>query len=293
MGIGYRRRLWEVRAREAFTLLELLIVIAILSLLVSILLPSLGRARDLARSAVCMSNVRQLALASVTYECDHGRLVPYSQFDPGITNTSGGQGVNVRWCWSDDTPGDPEQAFRNGLLSPYLGKCTKIAGCPSYQTPDNIINFYRTFGLAYPVAVHYGYNGLLLGERHDNFFASNPSTPGYRTWVGYRREEIARPSSTVMFADSGQFQNSQVVPTPTIYPPLTVQWPNGSDRARPDASVHGRHPGGKANVAWVDGHVSSEKVRIYEDQPDGQRSAGLGFLAPEGADRSNEWMVAK
>ena len=53
--------------RNGFTLIELLVVVAIISLLVSILLPSLARAKDQARSAVCKSQMRQIHLAVIYY----------------------------------------------------------------------------------------------------------------------------------------------------------------------------------------------------------------------------------
>jgi prepilin-type N-terminal cleavage/methylation domain-containing protein/prepilin-type processing-associated H-X9-DG protein len=56
--------------RSAFTLVELLIVIAIIALLVSILLPAAGRIRDQARMAVCLSNLRQLAGLQMQYVAD-------------------------------------------------------------------------------------------------------------------------------------------------------------------------------------------------------------------------------
>ena len=62
-------RLRAVRQREraAFTLIELLVVVAILALLMSILLPSLQRARDVSKMTVCLSNQRQIGLAIFMY----------------------------------------------------------------------------------------------------------------------------------------------------------------------------------------------------------------------------------
>jgi prepilin-type N-terminal cleavage/methylation domain-containing protein len=59
------------RRREGFTLIELLVVIAIISLLVSILLPSLSAARELARRTVCMTQMRTYKVASDFYMNDY------------------------------------------------------------------------------------------------------------------------------------------------------------------------------------------------------------------------------
>ncbi len=67
------------RRAGGFTLIELLVVVAIIALLVGILLPALGSARDAARSAVCLSNARQLALSITMYAESYKGEVPRSQ----------------------------------------------------------------------------------------------------------------------------------------------------------------------------------------------------------------------
>ena len=64
------------KLRHAFTLIELLVVIAIIAILASLLLPALARAKDTARGAICVSNLHQLGVASVTYSLDFNGHLP-------------------------------------------------------------------------------------------------------------------------------------------------------------------------------------------------------------------------
>jgi len=62
-----------MKQKNGFTLIELLVVVSIIALLVSILLPSLAKARESAKNAVCMNNLHQIGIASATYAAESRR----------------------------------------------------------------------------------------------------------------------------------------------------------------------------------------------------------------------------
>ena len=136
-----------MRTRYGFTLIELLVVIAIISLLVSILLPSLNKAKELARLAVCQSNVHNLVTATHVYASDHDKLPSYPSPNPNPLYVGGQQ--NGTWDnrqaiggW--ETPDPINGATVNNfqwladtrILNPYAGG-DGLFKCPSERGYDD------------------------------------------------------------------------------------------------------------------------------------------------------------
>ena len=112
---------------RAFTLVELLVVIGIIALLISMLLPTLGRVRDQANGVKCSSNLRQLVTACLMFAQDHkGRL-------PGNENDQGNPDPEKR-AWNFTGPGgignDWRTAPQTGTLWKYV-KSEAVYLCPS------------------------------------------------------------------------------------------------------------------------------------------------------------------
>lgn len=101
------------RKRAGFTLIELLVVIAIIAILASILFPVFSRARGKARQAACMSNMKQIGLAIISYASDYDNCTP---------------------CWDTNELANPASGHNtwDAVIMPYM-KNTQILVCPDNQ----------------------------------------------------------------------------------------------------------------------------------------------------------------
>jgi len=98
--------------RKAFTLIELLVVVAIITILIAILLPSLNKAREQSKTTVCMSNLRQLALATRVYMAEDNAAILMTDW------TQGNRAYTGVWC-------GPGQLFMLGIMTnPGAAYCT-------------------------------------------------------------------------------------------------------------------------------------------------------------------------
>jgi prepilin-type N-terminal cleavage/methylation domain-containing protein/prepilin-type processing-associated H-X9-DG protein len=147
--------------RRGFTLIELLVVIAIIAILAAILFPVFAQARDRARSAACLSNLKQMGTAWMMYAQDYDERFPYSNPGPawGDCRTMKDRGSFGGWI--------------GNLLVPYT-KNSDIFKCPSNPTLNTVNNasgcggteaVARTnWGIPY-LYVSYGYNYIALNNR--------------------------------------------------------------------------------------------------------------------------------
>ena len=108
------------RRRQAFTLVELLVVIGIIALLIGLLLPVLGQAREDARRVQCASNLRQLATAFVGYQGAHRGRYPA----PGTGAFAAQPDDWIHWQATRD--------LNDSALAPYVGReLSQVTRCPS------------------------------------------------------------------------------------------------------------------------------------------------------------------
>ncbi|MGQ9729812.1 MAG: DUF1559 family PulG-like putative transporter [Candidatus Zipacnadales bacterium] len=119
---------------RGFTLIELLVVIAIIAILAAILFPVFARAREKARQTSCLSNVKQLALATLQYVQDYDERPP----------NHCGWGTTVCWAWA---------------IYPY-NRNLQIYACPSYGRGNLMGRGQTSYGSPEPETIprSYGWN---------------------------------------------------------------------------------------------------------------------------------------
>jgi prepilin-type N-terminal cleavage/methylation domain-containing protein/prepilin-type processing-associated H-X9-DG protein len=121
-----------------FTLVELLVVLAILVILAAILFPVLSAARASGYKAACLTNVRQLLQASAMYASDHDRRLVAARL------YTGGNSLGTTWCVA---------------LQPYI-KSEALLVCPADSAPQTVANcddLPHSYGINYDLTLVSGY----------------------------------------------------------------------------------------------------------------------------------------
>jgi prepilin-type processing-associated H-X9-DG protein/prepilin-type N-terminal cleavage/methylation domain-containing protein len=216
----------------AFTLVELLVVIAVIAILTAMLLPVLGRGRLSAQRTSCESNLRQLGVATELYWDDNDG----NCFECGPTNINSGQ----LWWFGWLGPGaEGHRPFDSsvGKLFPYLNS-SDVRLCPSLDSQSPHFKLKAT-----NVVFSYGYNRFL--------------TPSIQP---INVSKLLKPTDTALYADAAQVNNFQLPASPSN--PMLEEWyylDNPTNYSGSSYYPHGhfRHLQ-KANTAFCDGHVGLE-----------------------------------
>jgi len=229
--------------RRAFTLIELIIVVAIISILTTILAPSLIGVKEFARSTSCMSNLHDLSVGMSVYHQEND-----DKFWPYLLKDWPKQGKRCYWWGTDADPVDP-------LASPYMKTVDgmlEMLWCPSMPWGSYVPQGWY---VSQPTTT-YGYNAYSLDRglsgQDTTSLSDIPSTSGL--FVFNDAAMFWRPGG------KGLFQNS------TYLEPVT-----GNFKQQPTS--HFRHSG-KTNALTADGHAASYGPRDWNLNP----TRNLGFV---------------
>ncbi len=232
-----------MRRQEGFTLIEVLVVIGIISVLASLLMPALEKARQAAMSVSCAGNLWQLSLSSQFYLTDCGGYLPPMDYCRDAENPG-----YYHVIFGSYSTASQDVKYDRGPLAGYLGGASHAL----WQCPRALSTRITGVCLAdNQIACGYGYNMNL---------ANRWVGPGWYDYDYRRVEDIPKPGDTLAFCDSARsyvfdwltMTNDYSIPMPLEN--WTIDQPDWVVDQQRDGTCHFRHDG-RANMAFWDGHI--------------------------------------
>lgn len=222
------------KGQRKFTLIELLIVIAIIAILASMLLPALNQAREKAKSTTCINNQKQCASANLVYANDFNDLILFRSSNNGSHDSWGGILLENKYL-----PGSYTSLGNSFLFNSVL-VCPTVRRSPTADQESQLR--FRTYGMPY-YQTDFDYTNrtkqVVLGKFAVTLSDSNSS-------LFFSLLKMKQPSGTVMLADSGYLNSSNQFGY--------CVWNIPVHNISSDYGLTLRHSN-RANVAYMDGHV--------------------------------------
>lgn len=214
---------------RGFSLIELLIVVAIVGIFMALLVPALNQAKTKGKTVACLGQLQQFAVAAQMYSGDNSG---YLVLNPTTTETNGWAGGNMQ----DTTQVTNTALLRQGKLFPYVGR-SELFHCPADSIPT------ATGGLR---ARSYSMNSWIGSRAMESASAAARS---FRTFVRDAEFAVGSPAMLWFMADEHEATIDDGFFLVTM------------DDSRPFVSLPAfRHQNGFA-LNFVDGHVERWKLR--------------------------------
>lgn len=277
----------SIRSRRGFTIVELMVVVAIITLLMAILLPVLGRGRDAAKDALVLNGGRQLMVGYSVYQSEYREHVLFG-YVPNAPNTINGKDVTAHEPLSGHTLNGQAVARYPARLLPYVGSIWEILqvqhnGPLIKPQPDDSYGdaFFKVYTLG--VEPTFGINAAFVGGHRDfggfTHLDGSNYAPSYQdSRIVYYGKQVRRPAQLVTFSTVGGLmlygatgQLSRGFHTANS-PKLSNNaiWTAQGQNFKPlfgasDFSVPRGFFLDQPSVAFFDGHVSRHSADVLND----------------------------